>query len=195
MHVRNLALALLLSATTALCQVHSQKESQHEKGDLYAGYNYISNDSGFTAPNIGATNGWKVGGDIKAYKWLAISGEFAMGSGKVTNASSNTYTFLFGPRFFVPIHKTPHLTPYVDFLVGGTEVSIGNSPDSLKSSAGFTSSLDGGIDYRFARRFSWRAQFGYLYSTKITHINDQIQNVANPPVWHFSAFTGPTFRF
>jgi hypothetical protein len=196
MHSRSLALCLLLATgTLGWSQARPVYDSQQQRGDVYAGFWYVSNDAGFTGTSVGANNGWKAGLDVNASKWFAVTGEFGMGFGQVTNASSTTYTFLIGPRVSLPLRKMARLTPYADALVGGTHASIGNSPDSLKSGSSFTTSLDGGIDYRFLKRISWRAQLGYLYSTKITHINDEVQNVPNPPAWHLELFSGPAFRF
>ena len=186
---------LLVTGTFGWSQVQPAYDSQQHRGDVYAGFWYVSNDAGFTGTSVGANNGWKAGVDANAYRWLAVSAEFGMGFGKVTNASSTTYTFLIGPRVSLPLRRMSRLTPFADALVGGTHASIGNSADSLKSGSSFTTSLDGGVDYQFLKRISWRAQLGYLYSTKITHINDEVQNVPNPPAWHLQIFTGPTFRF
>lgn len=193
---RNLAwLPLVLSCTVAFSQASGSKSSLQERGDVYAGYWFASSDAGFSGTSSGSNNGWNAGVDIKAFKWVSVAGEFDMGFGKVTNATSKTFTFLLGPRVFLPIPGRPKLTPFAEFMIGGTHVGIGNSVDSRPSTSCMTALMGGGVDYRILKRMSWRGQFGYLYSKDLTLINSEIQNVTNPPVWHLQFSTGPVFRF
>jgi len=166
-----------------------------QHGDAYAGYWFVSSDAGFSGASSGSNNGLNAGVDIMAFKWVSFAGEFDMGFGKVTNATSKTFTGLFGPRVFLPIPGAPKLTPFAEVLFGGTHVSIGNSPDSRVSTSSVTALIGGGADYRILRRLLWRGQFGYLYNQNITLINSEVQNVPNPPVLHLQFSTGPVFRF
>lgn len=193
---RNVALfPLLLSCTLALSQTPASRDSLPQHGDAYAGYWFISSDAGFSGTSSGSNNGWNAGVDVKAFKWVSLAGEFDMGFGKVTNATSKTFTGLFGPRVFLPIPGAPRLTPFAEGMFGVTHVSIGISPDSRPSASSVTALIGGGADYRILRRLSWRGQFGYLYNQHITLINDEVQNVPNPPVWHLQFSTGAVFRF
>ena len=200
MHFRNLVLTCVLlsaslSGTFALSQSRPAHSAPPQHGDFFAGFSYVSNDASFTSRDVGAVYGWKTGVDLKAYDWLAVDAEFGMGYGHVTNVTSTTYTFLVGPRVFLPLHRAPRLRPFADALIGGTHDAIAKSPDSRNSDSSLTAVLEGGIDYRLAKRLGWRGQFGYLYSKGITHINDEVQNVSNPPAWHVAFSTGPVFRF
>lgn len=187
--------SLLLSCTLAFSQAKASRDSLPQHGDVYAGYSFVSSDAGFSGTGSGSDNGWNAGVDIRAFKWVSIAGEFDMGFGKVTNATSKTLTGLFGPRVFLPIPGVPRLTPFAEAMFGGTDVSIGNSPDSRPSTSSVTALIGGGADYRILGRLSWRGRFGYLYNQNITLINDEVQNVPNPPVWHLQFSTGPVFRF
>lgn len=190
-------LSLLLCGCTAFSQSHAltSSESLPAHGDAYAGYWFVSADTGFSAPSGGSNNGWSAGMDLKVFRWVSLAGEFDMGFGKVTNARSKTFTGLFGPRVFLPIPGAPRFTPFADAMFGGTHVGIGASPDARPSVSSATVLVGGGADYRVLSRLSWRGQFGYLYSQNITLINDEVQNVPNPPVWHLQFSTGPVFRF
>lgn len=187
--------SLLLSCTLAFSQVPTSKDSLPQHGDAYVGYWFVSSDAGFSGTSSGSNNGWNAGVDMKAFKWVSVAGEFDMGFGRVTNATSKTLTGLFGPRVFLPIPGAPRLTPFAEGLIGGTHVSIGNSPDSRPSTSSVSALIGGGADYRILRRLSWRGQFGYLYNQNITLINDEVQNVPNTPAWHLQFSTGPVFRF
>ena len=193
---RKVALSsLLLSGSLAFSQTPAPRDFSPQHGDAYGGYWFVSSDAGFSGTTSGSNNGWNGGVDIKAFKWVSIAGELDMGFGKVTNATSKTFTGLFGPRIFLPIPRAPKLTPFAEGMIGGTKVSIGQSPDSRASTSSVTALIGGGVDYRILRHLSWRGQFGYLYSQDITLINGEIQNVPNPPVWHLQFSTGPVFRF
>jgi hypothetical protein len=187
--------SLLLSCTLAFSQAPASNDSLPQHADVYGGYWFVSSDAGFSGASSGSNNGWNAGVAVKAFKWVFVAGEFGMGFGKVTNATSKTFTGLFGPRVFLPIPSAPRLTPFAEGMVGGTHVGIGQSPDSRKSTSSVTALLGGGVDYRILRPLSWRGQFGYLYSRDITLINDEVQNVPNTPVWHLQFSTGPVFRF
>jgi len=192
----NVALfSLLVSCTLALSQTPASRDSLPQHGDAYAGYWFLSSDAGFSGTSSGSNNGWNAGVDVKAFKWVSVAGEFDMGFGKVTNATSKTFTGLLGPRVFLPIPGALRLTPFAEGMFGGTHVSVGNSPDSRPSASSVTALIGGGADYRILRRLSWRGQFGYLYNQNITLINDEVQNVASPPVWHLQFSTGAVFRF
>jgi hypothetical protein len=197
MSKRKVALfSLLVFCAPAFSQAPVSKDFLPERGDAYAGYWFVSSDAGFSGTTYGGSNhGWNAGVDIKAFKWVSVSGEFDMGFGRVTNATSQTFTGLVGPRVFLPIPGSPKLTPFAEGMCGGTRVSIGHSPDSRPSTSSFTALVGGGADYRILMRLSWRGQLGYLYSQHITLINDEVQNVANPPVWHLQFSTGPVLRF
>ena len=193
---RKVALSsLLLSGTLAFSQTAISRDFSPQHGDAYGGYWFVSSDAGFSGTSRGSNNGWNAGVDIKAIKSVFVAGEFDMGFGKVTNATSKTYTGLFGPRVFLPIPGAPKIIPFAEAMIGGTQISIGNSPDSRPSTSSLATLIGGGVDYRVLRRLSWRGQFGYLYSQHITLINDEVQNVPNPPVWHLQVSTGPVFRF
>jgi hypothetical protein len=188
-------LSLLVFCTATFSQSPVSKDSLPEHGDAYAGYWFVSSDAGFSGSSSGSNNGWNVGVDFKAFKWVSVAGEFGMGFGKVTNATSKTFTGLLGPRVFLPIPGTPRLTPFAEFMCGGTHVSIGSSADSRPSVSSLTALVGGGADYRILMHVSWRGQLGYLYNQNITLINDEVQNIANPPVWHLQFSTGPVLRF
>jgi hypothetical protein len=195
-YVRKLALCLLLcSSTVVLSQTKSARETSPAVGDVYGGFRYVSSDAGFSGTSSGSNDGFNAGAEVAAYKWISFAGEFVLGTGKVTNASSKTYTAVFGPRLFLPIAKMPRFRPFADVMAGVTHVRIGTSPDSRPSTSSVTAMFGGGADLRVLRRLSWRAQMDYLRSSNITLINDEVQNVPNPPVWHLQISTGPVFHF
>jgi len=196
MYVRTLALCLLLcSSNLVLSQTRSARETTPGVGDAYGGFRYVSSNAEFSGTSSGSNYGFNAGAEVTAYKWISFGGEFALGTGKVTNASSKTYTAVFGPRVFLPIAKMPGFRPFADVMAGLTHVSIGTSPDSRPSTSSVTAMFGGGADFRVLRRLSWRAQMDYLRSSDITLINDEVQNVPNPPVWHLQISTGPVFHF
>jgi hypothetical protein len=188
-------LSLLVFCTSAFSQAPVSKDLLPEHGDAYAGYWFVSSDAGFSGTSSGSNNGWNAGVDFKVFKWVSVAAEFGMGFGRVTNASSKTFTGLLGPRVFLPIPGTPRLTPFAEFMGGGTHVGIGISADSRPSASSLTALVGGGADYRILMHHAWRGQLGYLYNQNITLINDEVQNVPNPPVWHLQFSTGPVFRF
>lgn len=193
---REVALFLpLLFCGFAFSQTPASSHSSPQHGDVYAGYWFVSSDAGFSGVSSGSNNGWNAGADLKAFPWVSVAGEFDMGFGKVTNATSKTFTGLFGPRVFLPVPGARRIAPFAEGMLGGTHVSIGTSPDSRTSASSVTVLLGGGVDCRILSRLSWRGRFGYLYNQNITLINNEVQNVPNPPVWHLQFSTGPVFRF
>jgi hypothetical protein len=154
-----LIFALAFAGVSAWSQTQASKGSSHETGDVYAGYSVVPNT--FV---LGVANGWNAGLDIGTRRIAAVLDVGQYFSSDSFGASSKTFTFMAGPRFWIPVGKASRIRPFTDVLIGGAYASTTNfaSTQALKSNAEFAFAADGGIDYRLSPHFSARLDGGYL---------------------------------
>ncbi|HUO27392.1 MAG TPA: hypothetical protein VMU61_17115 [Candidatus Aquilonibacter sp.] len=149
------ALAWLLFVPLALSQIP-------DRANIFAGYSYSDvNSFSWANGNSLHVGGWEGSIEIKAYRWVGFVGDFDRRSGTlcpgpVPSCSPGSVNVtqgdvLFGPRLSLPINR---FRPFVHGLAGFQHVTT----SYLGPDKSFASALGGGVDVRFARRFSWRFQ-------------------------------------
>ena len=167
-----------------------------DKVEVFGGYQYLHTGNitvdGQTDPNSSqGFNGWNASATFYFSKYLGVTGDFGGAYASIEGVLGHVYTYTGGP---VLSFRKGKINPFVHLLVGA--VDLGASEDGVSASrTGLTAMFGGGADLRVLRRLSWRAQMDYLRSSNITLINDEVQNVPNPPVWHLQISTGPVFHF
>jgi hypothetical protein len=159
--------------------------------EVYGGYSYLNVDTnGLTARQ--SMNGWETGIAGNFNRWFAAEAEFAGYYKTLYGGSASDYSYLAGPRFnFRPV--------FLRVLIGGDHLGgsvagISGSQDGLAAAAG------GGVQWRFASRFSLRTSVDYVLSRhNILGGSSVTQNNVRASVgivFHFgrSAATAPHFQ-
>jgi opacity protein-like surface antigen len=178
-----------LAGTAGQSQTKAANGSAPVNEDVYGGYSVVPNS--FT---LGVANGWNAGADI-GYHHIAAALDFGQYfSSNSFGASSKTFTFLVGPRIWIPVRRSSRVMPFGDVLLGGAYASNSGfaSTQLFSSNWEFAWAADGGIDYRVTPRVSIRAQGGYLY-TRYTTADNQVQQFF--PASHARISTGVVYRF
>lgn len=151
-NVRKGSILLLLVVTILPPVLRAQEPSA---ADLSVGYSYLR--EGFR-DGVNA-NGGTVSFTGYANKWLGITGDFGAYHTSPYGISSNTYTYLFGPR--LAYRNSDRVAPFVQFLVGGDHLTAGAGGVSA-STNGFAWSAGGGFDFGLTRHIAFRPQFDYI---------------------------------
>jgi hypothetical protein len=75
-------------------------------------------------------------------------------------------SFLFGPRYEVPLSESSRTQVFADVLAGADVFHNGRQSYTwiYNDGTGFALSVDGGVDYRVSRHFAVRGLGGYFYS-------------------------------
>lgn len=154
-------LFLLLSATNLSAQPPSPNETALYRRAVYAG-------PMFTGANpSNATFGSGRGGSFRAFRWIAVAGEFSVYLGASGVANSTTlFDYLVGPRLSSPLCRFSRFTPFGDFLVGGQTLHNGSTQHSYYygNGSGLALAGDAGMDFRLTRHLALRGQGGVVYS-------------------------------
>jgi hypothetical protein len=125
--------------------------AQIPKGDLYAGFSRIGNDTFY--PNAGHLNGWEASGHLNLHSpFLGAEADLARYGLGASSAVPRTTTFLFGPRITV---GALGIRLFVHGLVGGEHSA---NPGGSISGGAFAYALGGGMDIPLVPRFAWRIQ-------------------------------------
>jgi len=136
-----LALGLVLFAIPA----HGQS------ADASIGYSY------FRLGNSNGLNENGISGSVAVYHhWLGLAGDFGVYHASPGGVSTNTYTFLFGPRLML---KNPtKINPFVQGMVGGAHLTL----SGLGSTNDLAFSFGGGVDLGIAPYLALRPQVDYI---------------------------------
>jgi hypothetical protein len=120
--------------------------------DASVGYSYFHEGSGVDLNMNG------ISGSI-AYNpipFMGIVGDFGAYHASPAGVSVNTYTFLFGPR--INFKNPTRVTPFAQFLVGGTHGTAAGAP----SVTDFSYSFGGGVDLPVLPHLALRPQVDYV---------------------------------
>jgi hypothetical protein len=127
-----LIFATAFTGSSAWSQTEARKGSSQETGDVYAGYSAVPNT--FV---LGVANGWNASLDIGTRR-IAAALDFGQHfSSNSFGATSKTFTFMAGPRLWIPVGKASRTRPFADALSGGAFASTTNfaSTQNFKSNA------------------------------------------------------------
>jgi opacity protein-like surface antigen len=177
-----------LFATVGYAQVPS--------GNAYIGYSYMSADllsSGRT--NL---NGWNGSLEGKVLPFIGIVADFSGNYGSAglapnpacngfvsgpcsgLSASTNVYSYLFGPRASVTVGK---IRPFAEALFGAGHISANGSGYS-NSDTSFAYAVGGGVDYHLIPLISWRVE-GDLLQTRFFSNTQNNVRISTGIVIHF----------
>jgi hypothetical protein len=137
--------------------------TQAQSVDASLGYSYF---------RLGGSNGLNQNGlsGSVAYnpnRWLGIVGDIGGYHASPSGVDVNTYTYLFGPR--LSLRNRSSITPFVQGLLGGSRITIGNGGGSSNQ---FAYSVGGGVDLRLLPHLALRPQLDYIgLDTPGSHTN------------------------
>lgn len=125
--------------------------SHAQSADASIGYSY------FRFGNSNGLNENGVSGSVAVYHhWLGVAGDFGFYHASPGGVSTNTSTFLFGPRLML---KNPtSVSPFVQGMVGGAHVNV----SGIGSATDLAFSFGGGVDIGFFPHLALRPQVDYV---------------------------------
>ena len=191
--------------------------SAQTKGNLYAGYSFVSNDlhadkflgeeGSYSASGRGNLNGWNSSGEIKVFHWIGVAADVNGSYGSVPintffnpivihnppkSINTNFYTFLFGPRVSVKVGK---IRPFAELLVGlaSQRLNLGGPLPDSEHDSNLATAYGGGLDYSVSRRLGWRVQADYVAGRLFQGL--QIGTFSTPVQHNVRFSTGIVFRF
>ncbi|HLI64491.1 MAG TPA: outer membrane beta-barrel protein [Terriglobales bacterium] len=175
--IRKLTVVLALLVLGSLA---AQAQQGAGKIDLFGGYSYFDGSTSGNAGRYGL-NGWNGQATYNFSRWLGATADFGGYYGSPFSASSNDYTFLFGPTVSIGMG---HVTPFAHALFGvdrfHTTVVGGSGTDSS-----FAMAVGGGLDVPVKGIFAIRAaQLDWL---RTSHFSNSQNNLR--------VSTGVVFRF
>jgi hypothetical protein len=173
-------LGIFLAAGMAYAQIPTS-------GNIFVGYSYSQ-----TRPNSAVgLNGWEGSLEGKFLPWIGLVADFGAGYGTnnilrpitcptpgcfPVSQSVRRYTYLFGPRVSIPIHR---FTPFAQALFGAAHIN-----DQEATDTSFATAIGGGFDYRLIHGLALRLQGDDIHT-----------NFFSTGENHFRFSTGIDFRF
>ena len=128
--------------------------SHAQSADASIGYSY------FRLGNSNGINQNGVSGSVAVYHhWFGIAGDFGFYHASPGGISTNTSTFLFGPR--LTFRNPTKINPFLQGLVGGSRLSAGYGGSSAASNQ-FAFGFGGGVDIGMAPHIALRPQVDYV---------------------------------
>lgn len=125
--------------------------SRAQSVDASIGYSY------FRLSNSNVLNENGVSGSVAFYHhWLGLAGDFGYYHASPGGVSTNTSTFLFGPRLM--LRNPTGISPFAQGMVGGAHFSA----SGLGSTNDLAFSFGGGVDIRIAPFLALRPQVDYI---------------------------------
>lgn len=127
--------------------------SRAQSVDASIGYSY------FRLGGSGGINQNGVSGSISynPIPFMGIVGDFGGYHASPGGVSLNTYTYLFGPRII--FHNPTNVTPFAQFLVGGSRLTAGGGGGSISQ---FAYSAGGGVDFKVLPHLAVRPQLDWI---------------------------------
>jgi opacity protein-like surface antigen len=161
--------------------------AQVPSGNVFVGYSYMSAD--LVSSSRTNLNGWNGSVEGKVLLFIGIVADFSGhygsaplavnptctavigGSCAGLSASTNIYSFLFGPRVSVSVGK---VRPFAHALFGAGHMS--ESASLLSSSdTSFAYALGGGVDYHLIPLISWRVQADWLQTRFFSNTQNNVR--------------------
>jgi hypothetical protein len=132
--------------------------------ELFGGYSFTRTNSSGTKTNF---NGALGAFGLNLRPWLQIIGDSSYSTVTQSGIKYTLYGNHFGPRFFFRRPNRWNVTPFAEFLIGGSRIDT-----SISGLSGYASSencisykVGGGVDIRAGRHFEFRAIDGGYYRT------------------------------
>ena len=159
--------------------------------EFAGGYSYIYKADDL----VKSLNGFSASGFINATPWLALGGEFLGGFSSESYQQSyyhridseRYWYYVFGPR--LSLWPTNNIRVFSQILFGGARATIKSRSffafEQTLSESSVTALLGGGVDWRFARHFSWRVVEGNYLPTDFNHSNQNNWQVSTGIVCSF----------
>jgi len=176
-------IAIVFSLFVLVSAGHGQVPS----GNVFVGYSYMS------APLVSSSrtnlNGWNGSVEGKVLPFIGLVADFSGHYGSVPlavnptctaviggtcstlSASTNIYSFLFGPRVSVSVGK---VRPFAHALIGAAHMSE-NSSLLSGSDTSFAYALGGGLDYHLIPLISWRVQGDFLQTRFFSNTQNNVR--------------------
>jgi hypothetical protein len=131
--------------------------------EVSVGFNYLH--LGDAYPETANLYGFSASAFVNPMPWLSVGGEFMGDWGSKTyhifnhavDIDSQRLLYVFGPRFNV--WQNSNFKVFLEALAGGVHAEAKLSSGAFNAKAtddGFAAAAGGGLDWRFARHFSWR---------------------------------------
>ena len=127
--------------------------SRAQSVDVAIGYSYfrLAGSDGLNQNGISGSVAYNPN------RWLGVVADVGGYHGSPSGVSVNTYTYMFGPR--LSLRNPTHITPFVQGLVGGSRITVGNGGGSSNQ---FAYSFGGGVDLPLLPHLAFRPQVDYV---------------------------------
>lgn len=148
----------------------SAAAQDYPKVEVFGGYSYLHGNFAGTGLNFNGGSG-SIAANVTGV--FGVVGDFGVYHNDTSGVSTNTFTYLFGPKF--AYRGNERVTPYFHVLLGGVHAtsSFGTVSDSSNA---FAMAIGGGLDAKVAPHIAIRvAQIDYLL-TKLADDKDDRQN-------------------
>ncbi len=156
---------LLLLGAFSPSQAQTDKAAAKRDLEVFGGYSYLYLNivSSGGAESIPSGSGFNAGVDGRIYRPFSLVGQVSVFP---TSGYSNAIgtTFVFGPRYSFPVHKSSRLRPFAGVLIGGSTYTA-SIHYVYGNNLSFAYDLQGGLDYRLTPRFAIRGTGAYVHST------------------------------
>ena len=161
--------------------------AQVPSGNVFVGYSYMS--APLVSNSRSNLNGWNGSAEGKVLPFIGLVADFSGHYGSVPlavnptctaviggtcstlRASTNLYSFLFGPRVSVSVGK---VRPFAHALIGASHLSESSSLLS-GSDTSFAYALGGGLDYHLIPLISWRVQGDWLQTRFFSNTQNNVR--------------------
>ena len=130
--------------------------------ELFGGYAFARFDTGGSATNgngLMGSFGWN------AKRWLQIVADSSYNTGTTNGVKNVLYGNHFGPRLFYRSRNRLGLTPFAEFLVGGSHVTTTVGGTLQTSDTGFSVKGGGGMDLNLSPHLAVRVFDADYYRT------------------------------
>jgi hypothetical protein len=139
--------------------------SRAQSVDVSVGYSYfrLGGSGGINQNGVSGS----VAYNLKSWDWLGVVGDFGGYHASPAGVSTNTYTYLFGPR--LTLRNPSKFNPFAQALLGGSRITTGSGGPSFNQLA---YSVGGGLDIGLLPHLAFRPQVDYVgLNTPGSHTN------------------------
>jgi hypothetical protein len=157
-----LGAVLLVVSGPALAQGPKRPVPTVPVVEVFGGYAFARFDTGGAT-----TNGQGVMGSFawNAKSWVQIVADSSYNTGTTNGVKNTLYGNHFGPRFFYRTHSRLGLSPFAEFLVGGSHINLTAGGGLQASDNGFSWKGGGGLDLNLSPHFAVRLFDADYYRT------------------------------
>lgn len=149
----------------ASIMAYGQETAEVEKGEFFAGYQYLHATTGISGVNGFSLNGWNSSMSGFFTRNLGVTADFSGSYGSPSGVSLRLHSFLFGPAVRFP--NASRITPFAHALFGGGRLSASVSGLGSGAETDFTWAAGGGIDVNASRHLAIRLGQADLMQTRV----------------------------